>query len=156
MVGTRPTGTPRRFHSIASRCIAATEVTIRMSQITSVKHGVEFAIGLTKALQFNRSTRRQRRRRHLNWFGATVDAHLHSFASVLAVVSSFSVGLWLSCFAGKSSLSFGPLAATSRCTTSNQSPMTKFIFPILVAGSLAQSALFAQTDPGKPLPEKPD
>src|SRR5438876_3688745 len=34
--------------------------------------------------------------------------------------------------------------------------MTKFISAIFVAGSLANSTLLAQTDPGKPLPEKPD
>ena len=34
--------------------------------------------------------------------------------------------------------------------------MTKFIFQIFLAVSLANSALSAQTDPGKPLPEKPD
>jgi len=34
--------------------------------------------------------------------------------------------------------------------------MTKFIFQIIVAVSLANSALFAQTDPGKPLSEKPN
>src|SRR5205814_7008963 len=56
----------------------------------------------------------------------------------------------------KTSLSFEPGASTSRLTTPTQKPMTKFIFEIFVAGSLANSALFAQTDPGKPLPEKPD
>jgi hypothetical protein len=34
--------------------------------------------------------------------------------------------------------------------------MTKFIVAIFVAGSLANSTVFAQTDPGKPLPEMPD
>src|SRR5437867_12879795 len=34
--------------------------------------------------------------------------------------------------------------------------MTKFISAIFVAGSLANSTLLAQTDAGKPLPEKPD
>jgi hypothetical protein len=34
--------------------------------------------------------------------------------------------------------------------------MTRYFFKTFVAGFVVNSALFAQTDPGKPLPEKPD